>query len=99
MRFRVLRALQQQPGLNQRQLAELLSVSLGKTNYLLRALLDKGLLKARNFGASQNKMFAAEIEAAFGHPCSASVKPAGRDADLGPCIFVFSIKELAQKKL
>ena len=39
-----------------RQLAELLGVSLGKTNYLLRALLDKGLLKARNFRNSQNKL-------------------------------------------
>ena len=56
MRLRVLRALQQQPDLNQRQLAELLGVSLGKTNYLLRALLDKGLLKARNFRNSQNKL-------------------------------------------
>jgi EPS-associated MarR family transcriptional regulator len=56
MHFRVLRALQQQPSLNQRQLAELLGVSLGKTNYLLRALLDKGLLKARNFRNSQHKL-------------------------------------------
>jgi EPS-associated MarR family transcriptional regulator len=31
-------------------------VSLGKTNYLLRALLDKGLLKARNFRNSQHKL-------------------------------------------
>jgi EPS-associated MarR family transcriptional regulator len=56
MRFRVLRALAEKPDLNQRQLAELLGVSLGKTNYLLRALLDKGLLKARNFRNSQNKL-------------------------------------------
>ncbi|MEI8268010.1 MAG: winged helix-turn-helix transcriptional regulator [Betaproteobacteria bacterium] len=41
IRFRVLHALQQQPDLNQRQLAELLGVSLGKTNYLLRALVDE----------------------------------------------------------
>jgi EPS-associated MarR family transcriptional regulator len=31
-------------------------VSLGKTNYLLRALVEKGLLKARNFRNSQNKL-------------------------------------------
>ncbi len=42
--------------MNQRQLAELLGVSLGKTNYLLRALAEKGLLKARNFRNSQNKL-------------------------------------------
>jgi EPS-associated MarR family transcriptional regulator len=56
MRFKVLHALQQQPDMNQRQLAELLGVSLGKTNYLLRALVDKGLLKARNFRNSHNKL-------------------------------------------
>jgi EPS-associated MarR family transcriptional regulator len=56
MRFKVLRALEQQPDLSQRQLADMLGVSLGKTNYLLRALLDKGLLKARNFRNSQNKL-------------------------------------------
>jgi EPS-associated MarR family transcriptional regulator len=56
MRFKVLRALEQQPDLNQRQLADMLGVSLGKANYLLHALLDKGLLKARNFRNSQNKL-------------------------------------------
>jgi EPS-associated MarR family transcriptional regulator len=56
MRFKVLRALEQQPDLSQRQLADMLGVSLGKANYLLHALLDKGLLKARNFRNSQNKL-------------------------------------------
>ena len=56
MRFKVLHALQQQPDLSQRQLADMLGVSLGKANYLLHALLDKGLLKARNFRNSQNKL-------------------------------------------
>lgn len=56
MRFKVLHALQQQPDMNQRQLAELLGVSLGKTNYLLRALVEKGLLKARNSRNSRNKL-------------------------------------------
>jgi EPS-associated MarR family transcriptional regulator len=56
MRFKVLRALEQQPDLSQRQLADMLGVSLGKANYLLRALLDKGLLKARNFRNSRNKL-------------------------------------------
>jgi EPS-associated MarR family transcriptional regulator len=56
MRFKVLRALEQQPDLSQRQLADMLGVSLGKANYLLRALLDKGLLKANNFRNSQNKL-------------------------------------------
>ena len=56
MRFKVLHALQQQPDLSQRQLADMLGVSLGKANYLLHALLDKGLPKACNFRNSQNKL-------------------------------------------
>jgi EPS-associated MarR family transcriptional regulator len=56
MRFKVLHTLQQQPDMDQRQLAELLGVSLGKTNYLLRALVEKGLQKARNFRNSQTKL-------------------------------------------
>jgi hypothetical protein len=43
-RFRVLKLLQEQPHLKQRELAEKLGVSLGKTNYCLRALLEKGQL-------------------------------------------------------
>jgi EPS-associated MarR family transcriptional regulator len=54
--LRILRLLEQQPDLNQRELAAALGVSLGKANYLLRALLDKGLVKARNFRSSDNKL-------------------------------------------
>ena len=61
MRFKVLRALEQQPDLSQRQLADMLGVSLGKANYLLRALLAKGLLKAHNFRSSQNKLAYAYV--------------------------------------
>jgi len=51
--FQVLRALEQQPDMSQRQRAGQLSVSLGKTNYLLCAPVEKGLLEARNFRNSQ----------------------------------------------
>lgn len=54
--LRVLQLLQHSPELSQRQLASMLGVSLGKTNYLLRALLEKGSIKARNFRNSQNKL-------------------------------------------
>lgn len=54
--LRVLQLLQHRPELSQRQLAVQLGVSLGKTNYLLRALLEKGSIKARNFRNSQNKL-------------------------------------------
>ena len=56
LHFRALRALAKQPNLSQRQLAEQLGVSLGKTNHLLHALVDKGLLMASHFRNSQNKM-------------------------------------------
>jgi EPS-associated MarR family transcriptional regulator len=51
-----LRVLQLQPKLTQRQLSHELGLSLGKTHYLLRALLDQGLLKAQNFKRSDNKI-------------------------------------------
>ena len=55
-RFRLLRLLQDNPELSQRQLAEALGVSVGKVNYCLRALLEKGLVKMRNFRDNQNKL-------------------------------------------
>lgn len=57
--FRVLRALQENPYITQRQLAVRLGVSLGVTNFVLRALLDKGAIKVRNFrGNSQKSSYA-----------------------------------------
>lgn len=54
--FRVLRLLQENPNLTQRELSIALGVSLGKTNFCIKALLDKGLLKLLNFKASGNKL-------------------------------------------
>ena len=54
--FRVLRLLQDNPQITQRELAEKLGVSLGATNYLLRALLEKGAIKMQNFQASRKKL-------------------------------------------
>lgn len=53
--YRVLRLLQENPHLTQRELSDRLQVSLGKTNYILQALVSKGLVKARNFKKSNNK--------------------------------------------
>lgn len=53
--FRILRLLQENPNLSQRELAERLGISLGKTNFCIRALLDKGLIKLQNFQNSSNK--------------------------------------------
>lgn len=54
-RFRILRALSDNPEITQRQLAVELGISLGKANYCLRALVDKGLIKAANFRRSKHK--------------------------------------------
>ena len=54
--YRVLRLIEEQPEISQRELARVLGVSLGKTHYLLKALLDKGLVKADNFRRSDNKL-------------------------------------------
>lgn len=51
----LLRYLEAHPQVSQRELAEHLGVSLGKTNYCLRALVEKGLVKARNFKNNRNK--------------------------------------------
>jgi len=54
--FRVLRLLEANPKLSQRELAQALGISLGKTNYCIRALLDKGMLKVQNFQSSKRKI-------------------------------------------
>lgn len=54
-RFRLLRALEREPDLSQRQLARELGLSLGKTNYCLRALAERGWIKIRNFKKSRDK--------------------------------------------
>ncbi len=53
--FRVMRILQENPDLTQRELAEKLGVSVGGLNYCLKALIDKGWVKMQNFQCSKNK--------------------------------------------
>ena len=55
VRFRVLRLLHDNPELSQRELAATVGISNGSANYLLSALLDKGLIKLGNFTAAQDK--------------------------------------------
>lgn len=54
--FRVLRVLEQRPEISQRELAEDVGIALGKVNYVLNALAEKGLVKMRNFRNSDNKL-------------------------------------------
>ena len=52
----ILRKIEINSNLTQRQIAEHMGLSLGKINYLIKALLDKGLLKVNNFRRSDNKL-------------------------------------------
>ena len=54
--LKVLRLLEVNPHLSQRDLADALGISLGKTNYCLKALLGKGFIKMQSFNKSQNKL-------------------------------------------
>jgi EPS-associated MarR family transcriptional regulator len=55
VRYRLLNYIAENPEASQRDIAVALSVSLGKAHYCLRALIEKGLIKARNFKNSRNK--------------------------------------------
>ena|SRR5215471_15080670 len=54
-RSKILKLLEEEPKISQRELARELGVSLGKANYCLQALVEKGLIKASNFKNSRNK--------------------------------------------
>jgi EPS-associated MarR family transcriptional regulator len=53
--YQLLKYIQDNPQITQRELAQKTGVSLGKINYCLRALIDKGLLKATDFKNSRNR--------------------------------------------
>jgi EPS-associated MarR family transcriptional regulator len=53
--FRVMRILQENPDLTQRELAEKVGISVGGLNYCLKALMENGLVKMNNLANSKNK--------------------------------------------
>ena len=55
-RYKILKLIEADSKISQRELAKALGISLGKTNYCLKALIDKGLLKVSNFKNSKNKL-------------------------------------------
>lgn len=55
IRFKILKILSDNPDISQRELAQYMGISLGKVNYCLNALKDKGLVKARNFQNNPDK--------------------------------------------
>ena len=54
-RYRILKILDGNPGASQRDIARELGISLGRVNYCLQALVEKGLIKVNNFRNSTNK--------------------------------------------
>ena len=55
LQFRLLRLLESNPHLTQRDLSKALGVSLGGVNYCLNALVAKGSVKIQNFKNNKNK--------------------------------------------
>ncbi len=56
IRHKIFKAIEENPEINQRMLAVQLGVSLGKVNYCLQALIEKGWIKAQNFKNNKNKL-------------------------------------------
>lgn len=54
-RYRILKLLEADPHASQRKIADELGISLGRVNYCLQALIERGLIKANNFRNSTNK--------------------------------------------
>jgi len=56
LRLEVMRLIEANPEMSQRNIARELGVSLGGVNYAMKALVERGLVKAKNFGRSDNKL-------------------------------------------
>ncbi|UZP74301.1 MarR family EPS-associated transcriptional regulator [Candidatus Paraluminiphilus aquimaris] len=56
LRLEVMRVVEANPEKSQREIARELGVSLGGVNYAMKALVERGLVKAKNFGRSDNKL-------------------------------------------
>lgn len=55
-RYKILKQLEANPEMSQRDMAKELGISLGKANFCIQALIEKGFIKANNFRNSQNKI-------------------------------------------
>jgi EPS-associated MarR family transcriptional regulator len=54
-RYRILKRLEREPKISQRELAKEMGISLGRVNYCLKALTEKGFVKVKNFRNNKNK--------------------------------------------
>lgn len=73
IQLRLLRLIEARPEMSQRDLALELGTSLGKINYCLKALVDTGLVKVRNFRNSQNKLAYAYLLTPHGIESKAAI--------------------------
>jgi EPS-associated MarR family transcriptional regulator len=71
--LKLLRLLETNPRMAQRELADALGISVGKANYCLKALLEKGLIKVSNFRRSDNKLAYAYLLTPAGVAAKASL--------------------------
>lgn len=55
-RYKILKLVAENPEISQRELAQQLGVSLGRINFCIKALIEKGLVKAANFRNNNNKV-------------------------------------------
>jgi len=53
--YKLLKLIEDAPHLSQREIAQKMGVSLGKTNYCMKALVDKGFIKLQNFYNNKKK--------------------------------------------
>lgn len=53
--YHLLKLVDERPDITQRELAQAMGISLGKVNYCLRALVEKGFVKANNFRRNPDK--------------------------------------------
>ena len=54
--YKLLKLIEANPAIQQREMAKAMGVSLGKANYCLKALVQKGLVKMDNFRRNDNKL-------------------------------------------
>src|SRR3989338_2134195 len=52
----ILKEIERDPQITQRALAQKLEISLGKINFLIKALIKKGIIEAKNFKNSKHKL-------------------------------------------
>ena len=72
--FRIMRLVDEQPDISQRELAEKVGISLGALNYCLKALMDKGFVKLENFQNNKHKFKYAYILTPSGIAEKVSIK-------------------------